>query len=464
MLNRLLLLACVMVIALGTIVVEFPQGVIAVGFIFVITGGVVFAIRKYAEEKQFLTAVFLAALALRMGFGIFIHVYELREWFGSDAIVYDLGGLELLDVWLGRQDAVGSVAFVELNPGIGWFWGMPYLTASIYYLLGHNIFAAQSFCGLLGAATAPMVFLCAKRIFNNINVAKFSAVSIAVFPSFIVWSGQLLKDGLVIFFLVTTITMVLQIQKKFSYLAVAALIISLFGILSLRFYIFYMVVVAVAGSFLIGMTNSNRSILRNTVVMAILGLALTYFGVGRQASAELETFGNLERVQLSRLDLSRSAESGFAAEADVSTAEGAISTMPIGFAYLMLAPFPWEADNLRQAVTIPEVLIWWATIPFLLIGVVYTLKNRLRSAFPILIFSLLLTLAYSIFQGNVGTAYRQRTQIQVFLFILVGVGWTVFKERRENERLVRQTAQRRVDERLRAGRLVGNEEMVSRSN
>ncbi|CAN5338661.1 hypothetical protein BH20ACI2_BH20ACI2_15920 [soil metagenome] len=454
MLQRLLLLACVLVIALGTIVVDFPEGVIAVGFIFAITGLVVIAIQKYAEERQFLTAVFLSALALRMGFGIFIHVFELREWFGSDALVYDLGGLELLDVWTGRTEAAGNVAFVEVNPGIGWFWGMNYLTASIYYLLGHNVFAAQSFCGLIGAATAPMVFFCAKRIFNNINVAKFSAVAITVFPSFIVWSGQLLKDGLVIFFLVTTITMVLQLQKKFSYPAVVALVISLFGILSLRFYIFYMVVVAVAGSFLVGLTNSNRSILRNTVVLAIVGFALTYYGIGRQATAEYEAFGSLEKVQLSRLDLSRSAESGFASEADVSTTRGALSTMPVGFAYLMLAPFPWEAANLRQAITIPEVLVWWATIPFLFIGLLYTIKNRLRSAFPILIFILLLTIAYSIFQGNVGTAYRQRTQIQVFMFILVGVGWTVFKEKRENERIIRQTAQRRVDERIRAGRLV----------
>lgn len=451
MLNRLLLLACVLVIALGTIVVEFPEGVVAVGFIFAITGLIVIAIQRYAEEKQFLTSVFLAALALRIGFGIFIHVFELRQWFGSDALIYDANGLELAQHWMGLGEVSGPVAFVEINPGIGWFWGMNYLVASIYYLLGNNVFAAQSFCGLVGAATAPMIFFCSKRIYNNIDVAKFAAIGIAVFPSFIVWSGQLLKDGLVIFFLVTTMTMVLQLQKKFSYSAVTMLVVSLIGILSLRFYIFYMVAVAVTGSFLVGLTNSNRSIVRNTFVLAILGFALTYYGIGKQASAEYEAFGSLEKVQLSRLDLATSAKSGFASELDVSTTQGALSTIPIGFAYLMFAPFPWQAQNLRQAITIPEILIWWAMFPFLGIGLVYTIKNRLRSAFPVLIFSLLLTIAYSIFQGNVGTAYRQRTQIQVFMFILIGVGWTVYKEKRENERIIRQTAQRRIDERLRSG-------------
>jgi hypothetical protein len=44
-----------------------------------------------------------------------------------------------------------------------------------------------------------------------------------------------------------------------------------------------------------------------------------------------------------------------------------------------------------------------------------------------------LTLAYSIFQGNVGTAYRQRSQILVFYFIFVAVGAVLFKERREEK-------------------------------
>src|SRR5205085_3680800 len=121
----------------------------------------------------------------------------------------------------------------------------------------------------------------------------------------------------------------------------------------------------------------------------------------------------------------------------------------LGFTYLMLAPFPWQAANLRQAITIPEVLFWWAMLPFLVIGLWYTIKHRLRNAFPILIFSFLLTFAYSVFQGNVGTAYRQRTQIQVFLFIFIAVGWELYQERRENQRILQANAQRRITHAIR---------------
>jgi hypothetical protein len=48
----------------------------------------------------------------------------------------------------------------------------------------------------------------------------------------------------------------------------------------------------------------------------------------------------------------------------------------------------------------------------------------------------MLTLAYSIFQGNVGTAYRQRTQIQVFFFMFIAVGWVLWKEKREDRKLL----------------------------
>ncbi|HEX3100806.1 MAG TPA: hypothetical protein VHQ01_03380, partial [Pyrinomonadaceae bacterium] len=313
-----------------------------------------------------------------------------------------------------------------------------------------NIFAAQSFCAVIGAATAPMVYFCANKIFNNLKVAKIAAISVAVFPSFVIWSGQLLKDGLIIFLLVLIMTMILQLQEKVNYTAIAILVFSLYAISSLRFYILYMVLVATVGSFVIGVNTSNKSIMRRIFVLILFAASAMYFGVGQNANIELTRFANLDRIQSSRADLARAAASGYGEDVDVSTTGGAISALPIGFSYLMFAPFPWQASNLRQAITIPEVLLWWAMMPLLVMGLIYAIKYRLRNAFPVLIFSLMLTIAYSLFLGNVGTAYRQRTQIQVFLFILIGVGWTVYQERKENKMLLRVAAQRRVESQLRA--------------
>jgi Ca2+/Na+ antiporter len=74
----------------------------------------------------------------------------------------------------------------------------------------------------------------------------------------------------------------------------------------------------------------------------------------------------------------------------------------------------------------------------MLYGIWYTLKNKLRASIAIILLTSLLTVAYSIFQGNVGTAYRMRAQMQIFYFIFIAVGWILWKEKRENQQLDRR--------------------------
>lgn len=438
-----------LIVAFGMIILVFPNGITALFLAAVLSAGLLFVFRRFTDEKEFVTNVFLVAVAARLAFGLMVQVYDLRGFFGGDANTYDEFGTRIVDFWSGRvpsNDLVLQWATSTGNSG----WGMNYVVAVLYAIFGRNIFLAQSVCGVIGAATAPMVYFCSRNIFKNIRVAKFSAAAVAVFPAFIIWSGQLLKDGLIVFLLVLTMTMVLQLQQKFNYAAVVLLVLSLFGIMSLRFYIFYMLALAVVGSFLVGVSNSAQSIVRRTAALVVIGLGLTYFGVMRTASVDYERYGSLQRIQASRLNLATAAESGFGEDVDVSTTSGALTAIPLGLAYLMLAPFPWQVANFRQAITLPEVFLWWALIPLLAYGFWYTVRHKLRTAFPIVIFSLMLTLAYSIYQGNVGTAYRQRTQIQVFLFMFIAVGWALYKERKADRQAIQIMRQRQTASALRA--------------
>ena len=423
--------------AFAVMIAAFPEGIAAILVVIVFSLLVIAGIRKIDKDNTFLINIFFIALIARISFGTIVHLLELREFFGGDALTFDFLGNRLVEIWTGQtsaHDYISQRALSTAGPG----WGMNYLTGIIYLIVGQNILAAQFFCAVVGAATAPVVYICSYKIFQNHRVGKISSILVALFPGFIIWSSQLLKDGLIIFLLVLSMTVVVHLQKKFSYQAVAILILALFGILSLRFYIFYMVATAVAGSFIIGASSSVKTIIQGFLALVLVGVALVYLGVLQSAGMDFERYASLERVQISRQDLARSAESGFGENIDVSTTEGAIAVLPLGFAYLMFAPFPWQISNFRQAITLPEMLVWWASIPLLLGGLWYTVKNKLRSAIPILIFTLLLTIAYSVFQGNVGTAYRQRTQIQVFLFIFIAVGWTLWQERKENRKMMRR--------------------------
>lgn len=419
------------------LLIDFPESAATVVLIGALSAVAILLFRRFSPDKDFVTNVFLAALLARMALGLFIQVFDLREFFGGDAITYSTRGWEIVEYWRGATHVVDAGTARVMNvagPG----WGMFYLVAILYYVFGKSIFLAQSFCAVVGASTAPMVYILARKLFSNNRVARVSALLIALFPSFVIWSAQLLKDGLIVFLLVLAIAMVLELNEEFNLLALAILIVSLAGIISLRFYIFYLVAAAVVGSFVVGVSRSNQSIIRRVLVIALLGVGLSYFGVSQTATKDVQIYGDLRRVQQSRLDLAKSAGSGFNEDADVSTTRGAISAIPLGLAYLMLAPFPWEMTNFRQLITLPEVLLWWAMIPLMIYGIWYAIRNKFRHALPILLFSGMLTLAYSIFQGNVGTAYRQRTQIQVFLFIFIAVGWTIWREKREDRELIRK--------------------------
>jgi hypothetical protein len=251
----------------------------------------------------------------------------------------------------------------------------------------------------------------------------------------VLWSSQGLKDAPIVFMLALCILATLRLGQRFSAKWVTILVVSLFCLLSLRFYVFYMMVVAVGGAFLIGMRAvTAQSFLRQFVVIVVMGLSLTYLGVTRYANVQLEAFGNMQAVNRSRLDAARSAQSGFGKDVDVSTTAGALTTIPVGLLYLLFAPFPWQLASLRQSITLPEMIIWWASFPLLVLGLWFSVRYRLRQISPILVFSMMLSLAYSVFQGNVGTAYRQRAQLLVFYFIFVAVGYVLVQERREDKK------------------------------
>jgi hypothetical protein len=423
-----------------TVALVFPsEGPAAVVVCAVLAGVAILAITRYETHARFLVQTFVAALLFRMAIGTMIYYFHFQDFFGGDAYTYDYLGSTLLLFWKGQL----SYGFYDTYLGLHVYrnWGMPYMVGGIYAVTGQNMLAVQFVNAVIGAATAPIIFLCARHIFQNLRVAKLSALFVAFFPSLVLWSSQGLKDGPIVFMLAVAMLATLRLGERLNVKYIALLLFMLYGLFCFRFYIFYMAAAAVVGAFVIGMRpQTGRSLLRQFVVIVAVGVALTYMGVLRSAGAQSELYGGLEEVQRSRMDLVRSANTGFGQDVDVSTASGALSAVPLGLTYLLFAPFPWQVASLRQSITLPEMIVWWASFPLLVMGIWFTIKFRMRQALPILIFTTMLTLAYSIFQGNVGTAYRQRSQILVFYFIFVAVGAILLKERSEDRRRQRDLA------------------------
>jgi hypothetical protein len=385
-------------------------------------------------DGRFLLRLFVAALLARMIIGLLIFVFHGQDFFGGDAVTYDYYGYAQSQGWFGDKYLQG-IANEYVRSGEGSGWGMVYMVAAIYALIGRNMLAVQLTNAVVGAATAVIIYLCAQQVFHNARVARIAGIAVAFYPSLVLWSAQGLKDGPIVFLLALAILCTLKLGVRLSAKYIVVLVLSLLGLVALRFYVFYMISVAIAGAFVLGMQQiSATSFARQFTAIIVLGLALTYVGVTRSASVQFERYGNMQQLQRSRNDLARSAESGFGRDVDVSSTSGAISTIPLGMLYLLFAPFPWQITSLRQSITLPEMIIWWTSFPLLVLGLWFAVKYRLRMIAPILIFTVMLTLAYSVFQGNVGTAYRQRAQLLVFYFIFVAVGYVLMKEKREERK------------------------------
>ena len=398
-------------------------------------------------DGPLLLRLFVAGLITRIAIGLAIFAFRGQDFFGGDAITYDFYGNAQMLGWAGDKyyQALAN-QFVRSGEGSG--WGMVYIVAAVYGVIGRNMLAIQLMNAVFGAATAVVIYLCAQHVFQNSRVARIAGIAVAFYPSLVLWSAQGLKDGPIVFFLAIAILATLRLGEKLTPKYILVLLVALIALLALRFYVFYMICVAIAGAFIIGMQQvTATSFARQFSAVVLLGLALTYVGVTRSASIQFEHYGNLERLQRSRLDQAVSAESGFGRDVDVSSTSGALSTIPVGIVYLLFAPFPWQVTSLRQSITLPEMVIWWASFPLLVLGLWFTIRYRLRMASPILIFTVMLTLSYSVFQGNVGTAYRQRAQVLVFYFIFVAVGFVLVLEKREDRKRRRDDERERLSKR-----------------
>lgn len=436
-----LLLAFAFVMFIITLALAPADGAPATLFILPLAGITTWMILRMKSDRRFLFRLFISGLLIRILVGTLIYVFNLQGFFGGDALTYDFFGYALLRTWEGDKYYETWVNLF-FGGGSASGWGMLYMVAAIYKVLGQNMLAVQFVNAVLGAATAPLAYLIALEIFPNHRVARICAILTAFFPSLVLWSSQGLKDGPIVFLLALSMLATLKLGNRFSFKYLAALAVALCCLLTLRFYVFYIVVLATTTAFILGRRRlTAQSFARQLIMMIVIGVVLGYFGVSRYTTEQFEAYGSFEQLQRMRMDASQTASSGFGQDADVSTPAGAISAIPLGLSYLILAPFPWQMTSVRQIITLPEMIIWWASLPLLVLGFWFTIKYKLREVAPILIFTTLLTLTYSILQGNVGTAYRQRAQLLVFYFVFVAIGFVLVREKRE------EAARRRAKER-----------------
>ncbi|MEJ7618334.1 MAG: hypothetical protein WKF30_15525 [Pyrinomonadaceae bacterium] len=123
----------------GAVLVCYALAIVAAYFIY-----------RSEVDSRFLLQVFAGGLLARMLLGTAIFVMDLQDFFGGDAITYDNLGYNVLRTW----EIWGLPAFFQGAGGVSG-WGMLYIVAAIYGLVGRNMLSIQFFNAVLGPRRRP---------------------------------------------------------------------------------------------------------------------------------------------------------------------------------------------------------------------------------------------------------------------------------------------------------------------
>jgi len=267
--------------------------------------------------------------------------------------------------------------------------------------------------------------------YPNERLARTVTVMTAFSPSLVLWTSQGLKDGPIMLCLCLCVLYALRVCAKVEMKSFVMLLISMLCLYTLRHYAAYIMFTAVAGGLLFTARRKLDPVrmLQGALLVIVVGLAFSYFGAGEVAKSSLD----LKHIQNARVWGAKASNSGFGGDVDITDPQAAIEYLPLGILYVLLSPFPWMINNLRQLITLPELIAWWCLMPMMVRGYWFALRNRLRETFVICTFVLGLTLSFALYQSNAGTAYRHRSQLYVFFFIFICIGL----ELRRNAKLER---------------------------
>jgi 4-amino-4-deoxy-L-arabinose transferase-like glycosyltransferase len=370
-------------------------------------------------EREFLRRVVFIGFALRLGLSILFATIPETRVFHEDSNGYEGTGMFIASSWMGQAPPINLGQRLDFQ--VGGYPGFVLFCGCLYYCFGRFPIVVTAFTSLFGAISIVFIYRLGIEIFHRI-VARRAVLLIAYFPSMILWSSMALKDPVLIMLLLIGLQVTMALRRDFRLSSVLALVAICCAIWLIRFYIVYFFLAGIGSSFILFHGSRRVGAVGRQVVVAILIIGtLGAVGLTGEFSNGFERL-SLENAYAFRRAMASTARSGFGHDADTSTMGGALSFLPVGISVLLLSPFPWQMTSFRSILTLPEMLFWWSCIPATVRGLRFALKRELASTGPIVVFATTLCVAYSLSLGNVGAAFRQRSQILVFLFIFAALG------------------------------------------
>ena len=356
------------------------------------------------------------AAVVRLALAVALYATGLSIRLAPDEDTYAQVGQALARYWAG--DAFTPPGQLLSDQPAAYF----YLNGISFYLFDSSL-PLRLLNAVVGALVCRHAYLLARDLFDA-AVARKTSLLVAFLPSLVLWSSLNIRDVWVVFLLVFLSGKCNELVRGRSTAALFQVVVAIALVTTFRQYI----LVATAVPPLIALVFASRGHLARNVALAFLiGTGLVVFVQQQAASAAFGAL-DLETIAERRRFLAVGAGSAYEGQVDISTPVKALAFLPQGLLYFWFSPFPWQVRSTLQLLSVPEMLLIYALTPAIVRGVGWTLRRRLREAVQVLLLTGLLTIAYALGSGNVGTLYRHRAQSIVFYMMFAAAGMGISRK------------------------------------
>lgn len=372
------------------------------------------------EDASFQTNLFLWAFSLRLWAGMFFYGWNFSETIGDEDASGYLAAWTFAQNWYkfgldGLLADLYTISAVKTNAGQAFIWAIPTFIAG-----GPSRMIVSVFNSFAGSLLVLIIFRLTKRLFDS-ESARTAALLATFWPSFLLFSAGTSKEILFIFITWTILYITLRNQKRLSIKDGILAAFFAYLMLTIRFYAFYMMVVAICFRFI---TASGKHLVRNLVLGTItMGVVIAFAASSGVFNRDYQRF-EYHSLYMENWRKGLSTETREGSGVDIyGSYESTNVAVAVAAAYFLFAPFPWEifSGSTRNSFAVIENI----AILFILLLSIKALGSFFRQNFllilPVLIFCLMYAGFHIWAMSNVGLAWRHKQTIMPLLFMLVAL-------------------------------------------
>lgn len=300
----------------------------------------------------------------------------------------------------------------------------PNLFGLIYFLNGGPTrIGCCSFVALTACLTCLNMYYLALELGVDAEKAFQVFCVMLLSPAFLLYTSDLYKDGLVLFFVVGSFASAIRLTMSFKLSHLALGIASCIALYGCRYYLIFVTIAPLAiGAVGVSSTKPARPLIMSLIMVVGLICVLTYTTALRDANEtasgawEAGTLGARSITYDGQLEANSNV-----AFADAGNPTGAL---PLKLLYTLLAPFPWMGGSMALQIGKLEAMIWY----YMLYRASLAGKRLWRENRGILLmflsFLVPTTFMYALIMVNVGLILRERMGLVYIGYLLAMLSWT----------------------------------------